>query len=155
MFGLNLIPWAIAAALALGGFAYIINCEQIKKEQAAFVERLENETARQKERNDQQAKQYQQYKEKADADTKQRLDNLHRTIARLRDQARTNPSLVPATASCAGSADTAAFDRTELDGALRRFTEGVSGLIVEGESAVIQLDGAKGWALKLTTTLSQ
>ena len=151
--GLSLLPWAISAFLALGAVGYWTHCEKVKRDQAQFVSSLEQQAAGQKKRNDARAEQEKQAKEQADENTKRNLDSLHGTIARLRNAARSGASIVPAAASCAGKPDTAAFDRAELDRALRNFTEGVSVLIGEGSEAVVQLDGAKGWALKLATEL--
>ena len=88
-------------------------------------------------------------KEEADAQRTKETAALQRTIKRLRD-ANSGPSLVPTAASCAGSTEVAAFQRAELDRALREFTAGVQELVAEGEQAVIDLDSAKGWALKLS-----
>ena len=153
--GLSLIPWAIAGFLALGGVGYFLHCEEVKKDQANFLGQMKADAEAQKRGNEKRADQEKAAKEKADEKIQSDLKQLHGTIARLRNSARSGASLVPSTSSCAGSTETATFNRGELDRALRNFTEGVSVLIGEGGEAVIQLDGVKGWALKLATELKQ
>lgn len=145
MFGLNLIPWAIAGFLALGVGVYITHCEKVKRDQANLVASLESQAAEQERRNKDTAEKQKAAKEQADADAKRNTQQLHRTIARLRDDAKRSP-ILPATASCAGKPETAAFDRAELDRALRDFEEGVTGLIAEGQQATVELDSVKAWA---------
>jgi len=147
--GLNLIPWAIAGILALAVGVYVAHCEKVKSNHANFVAELRQQAQDQERRNKERADQEKNAKEQADEDTKRNLDQLHATVARLRNAARSNPSLVPTASSCAGDTSTAAFDRIELDRALRNFTEGVSVLIGEGEQATIELNGAKRWVLEL------
>ena len=149
MFGLNLIPWAIAAFLALGVGLYVVHCEKVKGEQARFVAELRQQAQEQERRNKDRADKEKAAKEKADEQVKNERNSLLHTIKRLRDSARSGPSLVPAASSCAGDISTAAFDRAELDRALRNFTAGVSELIGEGEQAAIELNGARRWALEL------
>jgi hypothetical protein len=153
MFGLNLIPWAIAGFLAIGVAFYVANCEKIKSEQAHFIASLESQAADQERRNKETADAHQRAKEQADADVEEELDDLHAIVARLRNAARSSASLVPAATAASSSPERACFDRSDLDRTLRNFTEGVADLIGEGEQAVIELDGAKGWALKLSHTL--
>jgi len=140
---LSIAPWAIAAVLAAGGFAYVVKCQRdarFKDEAIMMAEAQIKEVEKIAAAN-------LKAKEDSDAQRDKERASLERTIKRLRDNS--GPSLVPATASCAGSTTVAAFDRAELDRALRDFTEGVQGLVTEGQQAVIDLDSAKGWALKL------
>jgi len=145
---LSIAPWAIAAVLAAGGFAYVIHCQnnaKFKDEAIRMAEAQIKEVEKIAARN-------LKAKEDADAQRTKERASLERTIKRLRDSA--GPSLVPATASCSGSTTVAAFDRAELDRALRNFTEGVQELVGEGQQAVIDLDSAKGWASKLSMSIS-
>jgi len=84
-------------------------------------------------------------KEKADAERKRLLSANADLAARLRD-ARAGRGYVPEAAPGSASPDRAAFNRAELDGALRRLDAGVSGLIAEGDAARLGLDSAREWA---------
>ena len=140
--------WAIAGVLATGGFAYVVKCSRdarFKAEAIAIAEQQIKELEK-------IAASNLKAKEAADAQREKESAALQRTIKRLRDNS--SASLVPATASCAGSADTAAFDRAELDRALRDFTAGVQDLVGEGQQAVIDLDAAKAWRLQLSYALT-
>ena len=139
--------WAIAGVLATGGFAYVVKCSRdarFKAETIALAEQQIKELEK-------IAASNLKAKEAADAQREKESAALQRTIKRLRDNS--SASLVPAAASCAGSPDTAAFNRGELDRALRDFTAGVQDLVGEGQQAVIDLDAAKGWAMKLAYEL--
>ena len=142
---LAIAPWAIAAILAAGGFAYVVHCNN----NARFITAQKVLAEEQVKRLQEKAARELKAKEEADAQRTKETAALQRTIKRLRD-ANSGPSLVPTAASCAGSTEVAAFDRAELDRALREFTAGVQELVAEGEQAVIDLDSAKGWALKLS-----
>lgn len=153
--GLSLIPWAIAGILALGGVGYFLHCEEAKKDQANFLGQIKAQAEAQERGNKKRADRERQQKEQSDEKIKQELSNERLHNARLRNAARTGASLVPTTSSCAGSTDAAAFDRSQLDGALRNFTEGVSALIGEGSEAIIVLNEVKMWRLKLSTELGK
>ena len=145
---LSIAPWAIAAVLAAGGFAYVLKCQS----NARFKDEAIRQAEVQIKELEKIAASNLKAKEDADAQRHKERASLERTIKRLRDNS--GPSLVPATASCAGSTTVAAFDRAELDRALREFTEGVQGLIAEGQQAVIDLDSAKGWASRLSWSIA-
>ena len=84
-------------------------------------------------------------KEKSDAENARATASLRATIRKLRDE-RASSSFVPPAASAPASPDRAAFDRAELERALRELDSGVQGLVDEGSQAVVDLDTAKGWA---------
>jgi hypothetical protein len=83
-------------------------------------------------------------KEKADADYKKLLAANSVLNKRLRDNA--SGSVLPSGEASAGSADKICFGRPDLDAALRRFTSGVAELVIEGQSAIDELNIAKKWA---------
>lgn len=84
-------------------------------------------------------------KEKSDAENLKTVAALTADVKRLRDK-RAGGSFVPGAAPGAGRADLAAFDRAELERALRAFDAGIQGLVDEGSATVINLDTAKRWA---------
>ena len=86
-------------------------------------------------------------KDIADAENATTVARLTTTIKRLRDQ-HASTSLVPAAAPGASRPELACFDRPLLIGALRRFEEGVEGLVGEGDQATVSLNTAKEWAQK-------
>jgi hypothetical protein len=139
------VAWIFAGVLALFVGVYVAHCEKVKSDQANLVASLESQAAEQERRNKDTAEKQERAKEQADADAKRNTEQLHRTIKRLRDHAKRSP-ILPATASCAGKPETAAFNRAELDRALRDFEEGVTGLIAEGQQATVELDSVKAWA---------
>ena len=150
--GLNLVPWAIAAFLMLGVGVYIAHCEKVKRDSANFVAELRQQAQDQERRNKDRADKEKAAKENADAQTKRNLDSLHSTIMRLRAE-RASTSSVPAAPADASRPDLACFDRAELARAVDSFEAGMESLVIEGAEATINLDAAKGWALKLSTEL--
>ena len=100
-----------------------------------------------------QEKQDKLNKEQTDAETKFTLDRLRADNKRLRD-ARASSGFVPGAASTAGSLDRACFDRAQLESAIRVLDSEVSGLVEQGSEAVVKLDAARGWALRMSGTLT-
>ena len=86
-----------------------------------------------------------QRKEKTDAENEKVYSNFRSTIKRLRDQRPSGSFVPPAPAGTAGT-NTVAFDRPELESAIRALDSGLQGLVDEGSKAVIDLDTAKRWA---------
>lgn len=84
-------------------------------------------------------------KEKADAEN-DRLNRELRALAKRLRERNASGSYLPAPSASAGSADTACFDRAQLDRAIRDLDRGVQGLVVEGAEAVTDLNSAKQWA---------
>lgn len=87
-------------------------------------------------------------KEKADDELKKaRTDAATANAGWLRErQKRADSGFVPGAAACPGVPTRAAFDRAELERALRDFDTGIQGLVDEGSGAIISLDNAKRWA---------
>ena len=86
-----------------------------------------------------------QNKERVDREYQTTITSLAADVKRLRD-ARTRAGYVPATPAGSRSPDLACFDRAELEQALRRFDEGVTGLIGEGDTTALGLNAARSWA---------
>lgn len=94
-------------------------------------------------------------KAKADEDkrNKERVDREYQTtiaglaadVKRLRDD-RARSGYVPAAPAGSRSPDLACFDRAELEQALRRFDEEVTGLFAEGDADAVGLNVARSWA---------
>ena len=94
-------------------------------------------------------------KAKADEDkrNKERVDREYQTtiaglaadVKRLRDD-RARGGYVPAAPAGSRSPELACFDRTELEQALRRFDEEVTGLFAEGDADAVGLNVARSWA---------
>lgn len=139
------IGWIVAGVVALGALGYVAHCEHVKKDRAQFIAKLESQAAQQKEAAEKKAQEDRKAKEQADEQTQSELDQLHRTIKRLRDE-RARASSVPAAPAGSSRPDLACFDRTLFSGAVGNFEAGVEGLVVEGATAAIELDNARRWA---------
>jgi len=143
---LPLLGWAaIGAGVVIVGLSVALKVQGARLE--AANERLEaiklaGEIA-QKEA-DRVAKADKERKDKSDAENKRSITMLRRDNERLRQSA--NSSSLPAPSTDSGSPDRIAFDRAELDAAIRGFTAGVSDVITKGAEAVVNLDTAKKWA---------
>ena len=144
MFGLP-ISWIVSGVIALGAGGYILHCEHVKNDREKFINTLRSQAEQQKQANENRAKSDKAAKEKADADAKRNLDQLHRTVARLRNE-RARASSVPAAPASTSRPELACFDRAELVGAMGNLEAGVEGLIAEGAEAAIGLDSAREWA---------
>ena len=55
-------------------------------------------------------------------------------------------AFVAAAPASSRSVDLACFDRAELEQALQRFDDGISGLIAEGDADAVGLNVARSWA---------
>lgn len=84
-------------------------------------------------------------KEKADAAHKSTLSEYRDYVGRVR-LSRARSSFLPSPAPDAGSPESIAFDRAELDGAIRSLDTGVQSLIEQGDEKRIALDAAIEWA---------
>ena len=130
-----------AVALVLFGTGYIKGCTD---KGAEFTRFKADVAAAGKAQNDAAKKQAaldKADKEKRDADYKRSVARLERDLERLRGSARR--SVVPPAPAETRDPARAAFDRAELDRALREFTGGVAELVGEGAKAVEGLDSLK------------
>lgn len=85
------------------------------------------------------------FKEKVDAENVRLTAALNARTKQLRD-ARAGGGIVPAAPAGASRPDLAAFDRAELERAVRALDSGVQGLVDEGSQATVELNTAKAWA---------
>jgi len=150
MFGLP-ISWIVSGVLALGALGYIAHCEHVKNDREKFINTLRSQAEQQKQANEKRAKDDKAAKEKADADTQRNLDQLHRTVARLRNE-RARASSVPPAPATTSRPDLACFDRAEFVGAMGNFEAGVEGLVTAGAESAIELEAAKAWAAAIART---
>ena len=144
------ISWIISAAIALGAGGYVIHCEHVKKDRNEIISNLKRDAQEQKKRNDDRQARENRAKEEAEANAKRNLDQLHRTILRLRDDRNRAPS-VPAAPAASSRPELACFSRTDLDRAVGSLEAGVEGLIAEGAASAIELDAAKEWVRSIRT----
>lgn len=84
-------------------------------------------------------------KENSNHEYQTRIASLDADVKRLRNE-RAHSYLVPAAPTASRNSSVACFDRADLEQALRRFDDGVSNLIAEGDSNAVGLDVAKSWA---------
>ena len=91
-----------------------------------------------------------QDKEKADAQNvkaKSDLAGLYAAYRSLRDQrSRAGGGILPPAAPGSASPESITFNRSGLDNALSGFDAGVTGLLEEGDRAIVDLDTARRWA---------
>lgn len=85
-------------------------------------------------------------KEKSDVDHKTALSKLAADNKRLRNE-RAGRGYVPEAPAASRRPDLACFDRSELDVALRRFDQEVSGIVEEGAANTLTLKDAQTWAV--------
>lgn len=130
--------------LALAGFAYFKHCEFIKLRHESLIAKLEAQAEAARQDTERKIQEGRKAKERADEDHKRTVARLNRDIERLRK--RTAGSVLPAPAPGSPSPERIAFDRGELDRALRAFIDGTTGIVAEGDAAVGGLDAAKRWA---------
>ena len=149
-------PWALLPSIykygayaliaaAIYGFGWLQGAhgEQIKA--AKFEAATEAFSVAAKQHAEQVAKADKLRKEKADAENKRTINNLRADVKRLRDN-RASGGGLSAPAPSAESPDRICFDPAKLSGALRKFDEGILGIVAECSEAVIDLDTVKKWA---------
>lgn len=144
------VSWIVSGALALGAGGYVIHCQHVKKDRNEIISNLEREAQEQKKRNDEREAREKRAKQEAEANAKRNLDQLHRTIARLRNERNRAPS-VPAAPANASRPELACFDRAELNRTVGNFEAGVEGLIGEGAASAIEMEAVKAWARALSS----
>lgn len=145
--GALLNPWILlAAAAALAGaffFGLSIGHERLE----AYEMKVAAVGFAQEQRAQERIRRGKILKEKIDAQHDQDLAALSQRIADLVKRLSVDPggSVLPAPGPGACGAETIAFDRSELDAALRGFAAGAAALVGEGEKAVSALDAARRW----------
>jgi hypothetical protein len=129
----------VLAAVVLVAGGYIWHCENVKGELATSVALAKQQAVE----NAKQALRDMKKKERSDEDHDRRMARLRVDIKRLRDA---SASILPPAAPGAADPSRITFDRAELDAALRKYRQGVLGIVEEGGAAVEGLDTAKVWA---------
>jgi hypothetical protein len=144
---MNLILYAVLALVIMGMIGTGVykvkkwGGDEVRAEWAE-VNRLAKEAA------DKVDETNRQTKEKADAanaKTKRDLAGLYGAYRSLRDQRR-NGSLLPEAPADSTSPERITFDRKGFDSAVSGFDQGVTGLLTEGDTAIVDLNTAKVWA---------
>lgn len=143
--------WRLVAVgvlmLTLGGYAMTMRLERdaVKAEYVDYRENVAKAAVAAAEAALQKTIADEKRKEEADAENLRLRADLDTTARKLRD-ARAAGSFVPPAPSGAASPVLACFGRDDLERALQQLDAGVSGLLAEGDRAVVDLDTAKRWA---------
>jgi hypothetical protein len=145
--GAFLNPWVLLAAgsALVGAFLWGLAIGHDRLE--AFEAKVKAVAFLQEERTKERIRRGKINQRKIDAEHDQAVTHLSGRIAELVKRLSVDPggSVLPAAGPGAEGAESIAFDRAELDGALRAFTAGAAALVGEGEAAVIGLDTARRW----------
>jgi len=146
-------PWALAALFALGlafggSGAWWVQGQRLAATQArfdGFVGTVKAEGDAAKKLADATAAEDKRKKESSDHEYETRIASLTADVKRMRDD-RARSRFVPAAPAGSRSVGLACFDRAELEQALQRFDDGISGLIAEGDAGAVGLNVARRWA---------
>jgi hypothetical protein len=146
-------PWALAALFALGlafggSGAWWVQGQRLAATQArfdGFVGTVKAEGDAAKKLADATAAEDKRKKESSDHEYETRIASLTADVKRMRDD-RARSRFVPAAPAGSRSVGLACFDRAELEQALQRFDDGISGLIAEGDADAVGLNTARAWA---------
>lgn len=143
----KITPWVFVFSLGILIAAYVqelrLDSLQAEYDQFAATVKVQGEAA--KLIADVQATKDKHAKETSDRDYQTTIANLRDDVKRMRN-ARSRSDFLPATTASSGSSRLACFDRIELEQALRRLDDGVSGLVEEGDANTIALNVAREWA---------
>lgn len=148
-----LLLWIAAGAFVLGlttgtGGAWWVQGLRLGAVQAkydGFVATTKAQGEAAKKLADAQAAEDKRKKESSDHEYETTIASLRADVKRMRDD-RARSRFVPAAPAGSRSADLACFDRAELEQALQRFDDGISGLIAEGDAGAVGLNVARSWA---------
>ena len=146
-------PWALVALFALGltfggSGAWWVQGQRLAATQArfdGFVGTVKAEGEAAKKLAEAKAAEDKRIKENSDHEYQITLAGLRADNKRLRD-ARAGSRFVPPAPAGSRSPGLACFDRAELEQALQRFDDGISGLIAEGDAGTVGLNVARSWA---------
>ena len=146
-------PWALASLFALGlafggsGVWWVqgLRLAALQAEYDGFVATTKAEGEAAKKLADAQAAEDKRNKESSDHEYQTTIASLRADVKRMRDD-RARSRFVPAAPAGSRSVDLACFDRAELEQALQRFDDGISGLIAEGDAGAVGLNVARSWA---------
>lgn len=146
-------PWALVALFALGlssgaGGAWWVQglrLDAVKAEYAGFVATTKAQGEAAKKLAETAAAEDKRKKESSDHEYETTIASLRADVKRMRDD-RARSRFVPAAPAGSRSVGLACFDRAELEQALQRFDDGISGLIAEGDAGAVGLNVARSWA---------
>ena len=146
-------PWALATLFALGlssgaGGAWLVQglrLDAVKAEYAGFVATAKAQGEAAKKLADATSAEDKRKKERSDHEYQTPIASLRADVKRMRDD-RARSRFVPAAPAGSRSVGLACFDRAELEQALQRFDDGISGLIAEGDAGAVGLNVARSWA---------
>jgi len=149
----GLLLWLVIAAFVIGlssgaGGAWWVQglrLDAVQAEYDGFVATSKAEGEAAKKLADAQAAEDKRKKESSDHEYQTTIAGLNADIKRMRDD-RARSHYVPAAPSGSRSVGLACFDRAELEQALQRFDDGISGLIAEGDAGAVGLNVARSWA---------
>ncbi len=148
-----LLLWIAAGAFVLGlttgtGGAWWVQGLRLDAVQAkydGFVATTKAQGEAAKKLADTQTAEDKRKKESSDHEYETTIASLNADIKRMRDD-RARSRFVPAAPAGSRSVGLACFDRAELEQALQRFDDGISGLIAEGDAGAVGLNAAREWA---------
>ena len=149
----TLLLWLALGSFALGlasgaGGAWKVQgwrLDAVKAEYAGFAATVKAQGEAAKKLADATAAEDKRKKESSDHEYQITIAGLAADVKRLRDD-RARAGYVPAAPAGSRSPGLACFDRAELEQALRRFDEGVTGIIAEGDTDAVGLNVARKWA---------
>ncbi len=146
-------PWALVAIFALGlafggsGAWWLqgLRLDAVQAEYDGFVATTKAQGEAAKKLADATAAEDKRKKESSDHEYQTTIARLDADVKRMRDD-RARSRFVPAAPAGSRSVGLACFDRAELEHALQRFDDGISGLIAEGDAGTVGLNVARSWA---------
>lgn len=144
---LMLMSAALGLAL-LAAFVQTVRLSAEKKEFATFVTVTKTLGELQETKTRELEAKHAQLKKDADNENTISRSKLADAAKRLRDN-RTRVGYLPGPSSPTSSPTIASFDRTLLERALSEFDGEVTGSILEGDQALIDLNTGKAWAKAL------
>ncbi len=143
------LPYRLLAlcglAIALFAFGWVKGAAHGERRLEAFQQAQAIEAAKAQALADATDKRNQERKESADASYRKALLAASGDLDRMRKSVA-GPYVMPSASPDTGNPERACFDRAELDAAIQRFAQGVSGLVEQGETLRLKLDTAIEWA---------
>lgn len=135
----------LASGAAPAWYVQGLRLDALQSKHDGFVNTTKAQGEAAKKEAEAKAKADRQLKESSDREYQITIASLRADVKRMRDD-RARASFVPATPAGSRSVDLACFDRAELEQALQRFDDGISGLIAEGDAGAVGLNVARSWA---------
>ena len=157
----GLLLWLVIAAFVIGlssgaGGAWWVQglrLDAVQAEYDGFVATTKAQGEAAKKLADAQGAEDKRKKESSDHEYQAAIASLRTDVKRMRD-ARAGSRFVPAAPAGSRSPSLACFDRAELEQALQRLDDEVSGLIAEGSADAVGLNVARGWAASIRGGMS-